>query len=305
MNPAHDPFARTRLTNLFVVKEIISLHYFEFSKDFAFEGEKHDFWEFVYVDKGELEVFADTDGYSLKQGDLIFHKPNEFHGVWANRQVAPNVIILSFVCRSREMAFFANRIFTPDAKQRDMLGQMIKNGFAAFLPPFDNPRDHTLVRRPDAPPGAEQLIRLHLEMFLISLRETAAASGRERRRSGSVKKRSEADLVGRICDYMEQRLFEDVRLKNIYETFNLSKSHALTLFKEQTGQGIMKYFRTLKIGQAKRMIRERRHNFTEIAALLRYDSVHSFSRQFKAETGMSPSEYNRTVLSQLGGPPAR
>lgn len=43
----------------------------------------------------------------------------------------------------------------------------------------------------------------------------------------------------------------------------------------------MEYFGTLKIDAAKRMIREGTHNFTEIAALLGYNSIHYFSRHFK------------------------
>ncbi|MHA6485508.1 helix-turn-helix domain-containing protein [Paenibacillus sp. strain BS8-2] len=281
------------------MKDIISLHYFEFSKDFAFEGEKHDFWEFVYVDKGEIEVFADTEGYCLHQGDVIFHKPNEFHGVWANRRIAPNVIIISFVCHSKEMAFFENKIFTLNNSECEMLAQLMKNGFAAFHPPFDDPRNHTLTRRADASIGSEQLIKLYLEMFLIRLRETNDLTKREQRLSAPTKQRSEAELVNRMLVYMEQHLYGEIRLEQVYKTFNLSKSHALTIFKAQTGEGIMKYYRKLKIEQAKKMIREQRHNFTEIADLLHYSSVHTFSRHFKSFTGMSPSEYARTVIAKM------
>ena len=47
----------------------------------------------------------------------------------------------------------------------------------------------------------------------------------------------------------------------------------------------MEYFGTLKIDAAKRMIREGTHNFTEIAALLGYNSIHYFSRHFKRSYG--------------------
>lgn len=293
-------FARTRLLEALTVKQLVSLHYFEFAKDFAFEGEKHDFWEFVYVDKGELEVFADTEGYCLKQGDMIFHKPNEFHGVWANKKIAPNVIILSFVCHSKEMSFFENKIFSLDARQKELLAQIVKNGFVAFYPPFDDPRNHTLRRRPDAPIGAEQLIRLHLEMLLIRLRnEGGDPSEREKRLSGTIKLRSEEDLAKRMCAYMEQHIYDDIRLEQVYKSFNLSKSHALTMFKEQTGMSIMKYYRQLKIQQAKMLLRSQQHTITEIAELLQYSSVHSFSRHFKSITDMAPSEYLRSVLAKV------
>jgi len=293
-------FPRTRLDEPFAVNQLVSFHYFEFSKDFAFEGEKHDFWEFVYVDKGEMEVFADTEGYRLKQGDMIFHKPNEFHGVWANKKIAPNVIILSFVCRSKEMAYFDNKIFTLDAEQKEILASLMKSGFDAFLPPFDDPRDHTLRRNPRAPVGAEQLIKIHLEMLLIRLRDAGDRLARQDQRlSASTKRRSEDDLVQRMCEYMDQRVYADLRLEDIYRKFNLSKSHALNLFKDHRGVSIMRHYRSLKIEQAKSLIRAQRHTFTEIADLLRYGSVHSFSRHFKSFTDMSPSEYLRTVIAKI------
>ncbi|GGD55285.1 AraC family transcriptional regulator [Paenibacillus nasutitermitis] len=292
-------FARTRLYEAFSIKQIISFHYFEFAKDFTFEGEKHDFWEFIYVDKGEMEVFADTEGYCLKQGDMIFHKPNEFHGVWANNKIAPNVIIVSFVCRSAEMAFFENKIFTLDEGQREILSQLVKSGFAAFMPPFDNPRDHTLVRRADAPVGSEQLIKIHLELLLIQLLHGSSPTRSEQRLSGATKEKSEDNLVQRMTAYMENHLYEELNLEQIYRNFNLSKSHALALFKKKTGQSIMKFYRSLKIDQARQMIREEQYNFSEIAERLHYSSIHSFSRQFKSAMDMSPSEYARSVKARV------
>ena len=51
----------------------------------------------------------------------------------------------------------------------------------------------------------------------------------------------------------------------------------------------------MKIDAARRMIREGRLNIAQIASQLGFSSVHYFSRRFKALTGMSPSEYARSV----------
>ena len=71
-------FENTVLHEEFVIDSIVTVHYFNFAKNYVFEGEKHDFWKFVYVDKGELEIMADDKGYKLKQGEMLFNKPNEF-----------------------------------------------------------------------------------------------------------------------------------------------------------------------------------------------------------------------------------
>ena len=36
------------------IRKIYSIHYFEYMKDYVFDGESHDFWEFVFVDSGNL-----------------------------------------------------------------------------------------------------------------------------------------------------------------------------------------------------------------------------------------------------------
>jgi quercetin dioxygenase-like cupin family protein len=233
---ATEPFARTKLQEHLTVKELISFHYFEFSKDYIFEGEKHNFWEILYVDKGEMEVFADTEGYRLKQGDILFHKPNEFHSIWANKRIAPNVIVLSFVCRSRAMNFFKDKLFHLSEFQQGHLAQIMKYGFAAFLPPYDDPKNHTLVRRKGVAHGTEQLLKLHLELLLIELLHSGDPARKEQRISGATKSRSEEDLVKRMCQYMELHLYSSIQLEQIYKTFNLSRSHTLKLFKDRTGQ---------------------------------------------------------------------
>ncbi|UVI27781.1 AraC family transcriptional regulator [Paenibacillus spongiae] len=292
-------FVQTELNEIISIQNLISLHDFEFSKDFSFQGERHDFWEFLYVDKGEVEVFAGEDGYKLKQGEAIFHKPNEFHGVRANRRTAPNVIVVSFVCTSAAMVFFHDKIFSLDTRQREMLAQVLKNGYLAFQPPFDDPHEHTLVKRSNAPAGTEQLIKIYLELLLVSLLQSGDAKQREQPLSFATKERSELELFKMMTHYMEQHVDDPITLDHICKRFNLSRSYAVTLFRERAGQSIMKYFKSLKIAKAKRMIREEQHNFSQIAFMLNYSNIHNFSRHFKSVTDMSPSEYARSVKAKL------
>lgn len=57
-----------RLQRPLAVDDIVSVHYFEYSSNYYFEGERHDFWEFLYVDKGELDVRAGDVVQHLKKG---------------------------------------------------------------------------------------------------------------------------------------------------------------------------------------------------------------------------------------------
>ena len=65
------------------------------------------------------------------------------------------------------------------------------------------------------------------------------------------------------------------------------------------GMGVMTYFRNAKIDYAKILIREANFNITQISEKLGYSGIDKFSRQFKAVTGMSPTEYARSVKAHL------
>lgn len=292
-------FSLTPLRPLFEVTHIVSLHYFELAKAFIFEGERHDFWEFLYVDKGEIEVMADQTGYNLKQGDLIFHQPNEFHSVWANQVTAPNVVVVCFVCCSEEMDYFKNKLICLDDYDRNLIAQIVKHGFAAYYPPFDNPRVHDLILREDRPLVAEQMIKLNLEQLLLSIRAKDDVVPSGFRQSFAAKERSEDELVSRAIWLMQNELGGDLKLEKIVRELRIGQTRLVTLFKEKTGMSVMKYFKTLKLDRARQLIREEKYNFTEIAELLGYSSIHAFSRHFKHDTGMTPSDYARSVQARV------
>ena len=99
-----------QLQDLFHIEELFSLHYFEYMSTFSFPGESHDFWEFVCVDKGEVEIGAGPLTHTLRRGEIAFHYPGEFHWVKANGKIAPNLIVISFSCTDTAMEFLRGKI---------------------------------------------------------------------------------------------------------------------------------------------------------------------------------------------------
>lgn len=55
------------------------------------------------------------------------------------------------------------------------------------------------------------------------------------------------------------------------------------------------YIRRLKLEASKKLIREGRDNFTQIAKRLQYSTVHHFSRQFKEYYGITPTQYAKSI----------
>ena len=292
-------YIKQPLSSVLVVQKVISLHYFEFTRDFSYDGEKHPFWELVFIDKGELEVIADDKVALLKKDELIFHKPDEFHSIICNGKIAPNVIILSFDSNSKAMNYFRNKIMHVTPEQKQMLANIVKEGMAAFQGPFDIPFRPKMYKNKKAPFGAEQRLKNLLELLLIDMVRHGKSANQPKRNIGVSKNSISFHAVDQAIRYMEQNLESDITVDDLCKTLNLSKSTFKHIFKEVTGRPPIRYLIDLRITRAKQLIREENLNMTQIAASLGFHSVHYFSRYFKKATGLSPTQYANTVKSNL------
>lgn len=284
-----------RLSSDFVIEELFSCHYFEYMSDFYFAGETHNFWEFLCVDRGEVEVTAANRNYTLKKGEIIFHKPNEFHGLRANGTVAPNLVVISFRCNSPAMSFFEEKILTIGEVERNLLASIITEARSAFSSKLDDPYLAELKKSPVYHPGSEQLITLYLEQLLIQLYRRYTASYRQIPVTQSMKLKNDSDTYGRILSYLEDNLSNHLTIEQICHNNLIGRSQLQKLFRDRNGCGVIDFFSRMKINAARQMIRTQNLNFTQIADQLGYTSIHYFSRQFKKITGMSPSEYASSI----------
>ncbi|MBP1996564.1 helix-turn-helix domain-containing protein [Paenibacillus eucommiae] len=300
-----------------VIRRIYSLHYNELTKDYVYEGEKHDFWEFLYVDNGELEIVTDVNTYYLKQGDIVFYAPNEFHSLKSNRKTPSNIFIIAFGCRSEAMRFFSYKSLRIGNAERQLLALLIEEGRRAFTTSSPMPKEIKVRKNKPKTPlentdpstfGAQQLVKIYLEALLIQLIRSSLEKQAKLDKADKVyqpklskitKEKENHKLALQIDQYLEERLRESLSLSTICGDFSLSRTYINTIFREYSGCGIMEHFKRKKIEKAKLFIREEVLNLTEIAEKLGYKSIHYFSRQFKKETGMPPSEYLRTLKARI------
>ena len=310
-------YKKTRIENCINIKSIVTIHYFEFTKDYIYHGESHDFWEMVYVDKGEIIASAGSEDIVLTQGEALFHKPMEFHKLRSNGVSAPNVFVISFVCSDEDMAFFEGKKLPISRKLRGLITDIIAEGQSTYtLPVFDRDMKELRLSR-TALYGGSQIIKMRLEELLIKLiRESRGEIvqgsvsdlrvrveaengkfGSTVAKSGSaVPDDGDENLSARIIELIKNEgVYGNINLDNICARVNYGKTYICTRFKAVTGYSVMEYVNILKIAEAKKLIREKNHNFMQISNMLNFNNPHYFSKVFKKITGLSPREYMNTV----------
>ncbi|TNJ66227.1 helix-turn-helix domain-containing protein [Paenibacillus hemerocallicola] len=280
-----------------VIDKVISCHYFELAINYWHRGERHDFWELVYIDRGELRVSTDSRDYELKQGDLLVYEPNEFHRPSSNGKIAANMYIVSFECSSPALRFFAdNKLFHLGNEEIATVSLIMKEGWNTFGP---NPVAGKLARQSDSPFGSEQLFVSYTEMLLLQLMRKADVLKEKKQRASVVKGKQESGLIDKVTAHMKDNLVGNLTLAHLCETFSVGRTHLSMLFKAKFDCGVLEYWNRLKIDKAKEHIRQNNNNLTEISEMLGYNSLHYFSRQFKKTTGMTPSEYAKVLRERL------
>ncbi len=291
-------YIRTKLQEDLKIDSIITLHYFEYMKDFIFQGEAHDFWEFLYVDNGTVSVRYDDTWMTLNTGDIIFHQPNEFHAIKSIGRNSPNLVVISFICHSPAMKHFIHKSYTLTNEERSLISHIISEGKKTFSTPMNIPSVEQVQIKDKTPFASQQLIILYLELFLITCirnhQENTAPSFAAPKNTPE-KQTTKQSRLEEVIQFMEDHICEQLKLSDICSEFSISRSSLQSLFHSEKDCGVIDYFNQMKIQRAKDIIREGTMNFTEIAYYLSYSSLPYFSRQFKAALGMSPSEYSSSV----------
>lgn len=280
----------THLKDIIKINELYTVHYFEYSKNYIYYGESHDFWELVYMDKGKIIVTADDREFELCGGQIFFHKPNQWHKLRSNGEIAPNIVIVSFSSASPAMSFFEDKLLSVGQTQKALISKIITEFSQAFSTPVGTNSTTTLTRRFDAAAGAEQLVKMYLsELLILFLRDNDIGQY-----SMSKSNRISSNLEY-ILSYMNSNLSRMLTLQELCSYSGMSRSSLCALFTSSLNMGAMEYFTKLKIDLAKKYIREDNYNITQIAEMLGYSDIHYFSRRFKKTTGMSPSQYSNSI----------
>jgi len=285
-------FYMHKISNLLNVQKIITIHYQALEKNYVFPEEKHDFWEINYADKENVFVGVDGEMLELKQGELLFIRPNQPHYVESGDK-EPNLFIISFVCRSESMNFFTDKKYSVPENYRYLLQNIMSEAESTFeLPDFD-PHLTELKLKENANLGGEQIIKNSLETLLIHL--LRGAQKRSTSQEFFVSKIADSsELEDEIVRILRSKVYGKFKLSDLSDELHYGTTRLCTFFRDKTGMSIYQTYLKFKIDEAKKLIRKNK-SFSEVSDMLCFDSISTFAFVFKKHVGMTPSEYRNSI----------
>lgn len=284
-----------RYTDVVHVEELYTVHYFHFEPSHQPILEAHDFSELVYIDRNSAYVCTSIGDLRVDEGEMIVLAPGLEHGIRGNGKKGANIGVVSFKLREELPAIY-NRVLAADAVQRDLLRAILQEGYASFGVQLDQSHARSFAALEQAPLGGVQLIRLYVEQLLIHMLRSEQSCPENRiAKSQRALTPDDMDVLQKVTEYMRFHLDGALSFSDIRKMANTSATVLRSLFRDRYGMSPMGYYRVLRIEEAKRLMRERKLNMTEIAELLGFSSVNYFSSCFKQEVGMTPTQYVNSI----------
>ncbi len=98
------------------------------------------------------------------------------------------------------------------------------------------------------------------------------------------------ELAFETVRYIDKRLLEMKELSEIAAAFGYSHSRLSQVFRTEMGVSLQHYWGRRRILKAMNLLQSGQ-KVTRVAELLHYQSIHSFSKAFKKNAGLTPTEY--------------
>lgn len=105
---------------------------------------------------------------------------------------------------------------------------------------------------------------------------------------------SQVQLVEKALQQFHQQYSQPFSVEDFASENGMSTCWFIRSFKEHTGQTPLQYLTSVRIRQGQEFLENQNLTVGQIAEMVGYSNPFYFSRQFKNNTGLSPTEYRKT-----------
>lgn len=102
-----------------------------------------------------------------------------------------------------------------------------------------------------------------------------------------------SDCIEQVMRYIHHHIDKPLSREMLADVAGFSVPHFHRIFTEHVGESAISYVRRLRLERAARKLRMGAVDITEVALAAGYDTHAAFSKAFKQQFGLSPSEFRQ------------
>lgn len=240
-----------------------------------------DWFELTVVTGGRGTVITNDVHIPVKSGDIYLSFPCDFHALVSDRTEPLRYDFFAFKTEdtvfSDELARIMETHIRPEC--RTVRDDVIASLVSGAIGELDRDDKYT-----------KDMLEASCTQIMIRLIRAFRDEDTEHARSSATE--AEA-LCYRLMNYIDTHIYTITSLEELATVTNYNYSYLSSLFHKTTSGMITDYYRRRRLETARLLIEEGGLSITEIATLLRYSSIYTFSRAFKEHFGLSPAQYRK------------
>lgn len=257
-------------------------------------------YELIMVTGGKCKITIDGTPYLCQKNDVVFIKPgvpHKFECFYDCSFVQPHIhfdIIYSGNSEQRFVSFKNKNQMTERELELISNDELSEISIPCVFTPYDANRfgkiffeiiDIFQARKRNC----ELLYKSKL-LELLSLILYQFENGRSEEHS-TVK-----NTVVSVKNYIDSNFLSILSLDSLAEQFYINKYTLLRNFRNLYKHNIMAYYKSKRLDYAKSMLCGTSLSVQNISEKLNCPDIYSFSRFFKTNTGISPTEYRKSYM---------
>lgn len=269
-------YGKAEIGGNFEITELYTAFRRDYKTGYYFSGEFHDFWEIVIVLSGEIGITAGSRVMRLSRGQCVLHCPSEFHRIWNDNSLHPQIIIFSFSCRN--MPEMQSRFFSvsdellaeAEAALDEINASFERSGISVVGIKNTDSIDYLAAAK-------------KLELFILHV---LSGNSSDIKTAASQTAKNYSAIIRAI----EENLDKNIGIAELAEICRMSEVNLKKTFARYGGGGVKAYYNRMRMNKAVALIRSGK-SVSETAEILGFSNQNYFSASFKRIVGCSPSDF--------------
>ncbi len=235
-------------------------------------------FELTVVTDGRGTVYTNDISTEVSKGDIYLSYPGDFHEIRSSADEPMKYDFFAFNTRNQRLADELKNISAVYGyKERVFRDSQVSTAVSNAISEYSSKQEYhsellTLL--------FEQIIYYTVRNFRIDkpiLQNKYTVSADE--------------LCYQIMHYIDTHIYEIENLSVLSEVFSYNYSYLSDMFKKTTGNTVTNSYQTRRLDTASLLLTEKKLRINQIAEMLKYSSLYSFSKAFKNKFGLSPKNY--------------
>ena len=236
-----------------------------------------DFYELTIVTSGEGNVISNGKTFPVKAGDMHLSIPYDIHQIIASSNSELEYDFFAFRVLNDELYSELKKISNDPTiiNSRTFVDNKISELISNAISELST----------EKPYGEKLLENIFSQIVIYLIRDFNKPTLEK------VKYTQSEILCYQIMNYIDTHIYSLKKLDDLAAITNYSYGYLSAIFKKTTSNTLSDYYHKKKLDAARLLILENKYKIIEIAEMLNYSSVYSFSKAFTKRFGISPRNY--------------